>query len=137
MAKIGRPGLSREKKAELWERWKGGQCASDITHALERTKGAIHHVLAASGGIAPVARRRGAVALVLDEREEISRGIAAGRSIRRIVSSLEFFNGIGGGFNRSLQHRPKFIDRRFKSQGFSGALIQAQCDLVQVRLGVT
>jgi IS30 family transposase len=28
------------------------------------------------------------VALVLDEREEISRGIAAGRSIRRIASSL-------------------------------------------------
>ena len=30
MAKIGRPGLSPEQKAELWKRWKGGQCASDI-----------------------------------------------------------------------------------------------------------
>jgi IS30 family transposase len=88
MAKIGRPGLSPEQKAELWERWKGGQCASDIARALARTKGAIHHVLAASGGIAPVARRRGPVALVLDEREEISRGIAAGRSIRRIAANL-------------------------------------------------
>ncbi len=76
MAKIGRPGLSREKKADLWERWKSGQCASDIARALERTKGAIHHVLAFNGGIAPIARRRGAVALVLDEREGISRGIA-------------------------------------------------------------
>jgi hypothetical protein len=46
MAKIGRPGLSREKRVELWERWKSGQCASDIARALERTKGAIHHVLA-------------------------------------------------------------------------------------------
>ena len=55
MAKIGRPGLSREKKAELWERWKSGQCASDIAQALERTKGAIHHVLAFNGGIAPIA----------------------------------------------------------------------------------
>jgi hypothetical protein len=55
MAKTGRPGLSREKKAELWERWKGGQCASDIARALARTKGAIHHVLAFNGGIAPVA----------------------------------------------------------------------------------
>src|ERR1700693_578425 len=88
MAKIGRPGLSREKKAELWERWKSGQCASDIARALERTKGAIHHVLAFSGGIAPVARRRGPVALVPDEREEISRGIAAGRSIRGIGAGL-------------------------------------------------
>lgn len=88
MAKIGRPGLSPGQKAELWERWKGGQCASDIARALARTKGAIHHVLAASGGIAPVARRRGPVALVLDEREEISRGIAAGRSIRHIAANL-------------------------------------------------
>src|SRR5258708_38139230 len=88
MAKIGRPGLSREKRIELWERWKSGQCASDIARALERTKGAVHHVLAFNGGIAPVARRRCPVALVLDEREEISRGIAAGRSIRRIAAGL-------------------------------------------------
>src|SRR5499425_2032391 len=88
MARTGRPGLSREKKAELWERWKSGQCASDIARALERTKGAIHHVLAFTGGIAPPVRRRGSVALMLDEREEISRGIAAGRSIRGIAAGL-------------------------------------------------
>ena len=88
MAKTGRPGLSREKRIELWERWKSGHCASDIARALARTKGAIHHVLAFNGGIAPVARRRCPVALVLAEREEISRGIAAGRSIRRIAASL-------------------------------------------------
>jgi hypothetical protein len=67
---------------------KSGQCASDIAQALARTKGAIHHVLAFNGGIAPVARQRCPVALVLDEREEISRGIAAGRSVRRIAASL-------------------------------------------------
>jgi IS30 family transposase len=88
MGKIGRPGLSREKRVELWERWKSGQCASDIARALERNKGAIHHVLAFNRGIAPVARRRGPVALILDEREEISRGIAGGESIRRIAASL-------------------------------------------------
>ena len=53
MARIGRPGLSREKKDELWASWKSGQCASDIALVRERTKGAIHHVLAANGGIAP------------------------------------------------------------------------------------
>jgi IS30 family transposase len=88
MAKIGRPGLSPEKRAELWERWKSGQCASDIARSLERTKGAIHHVLAFKGGIAPVARRRGPAVLVLDEREEISRGIAAGQSLRGIAADL-------------------------------------------------
>jgi hypothetical protein len=34
MAKIGRPGLSRKKRIELWERWKRGQCASDIAQAI-------------------------------------------------------------------------------------------------------
>ena len=88
MAKIGRPGLSRQKRAELWEHWKSGECASDIARALARTKGAIHHVLAFNGGIAPVARRRCAVAMLLNEREEISRGIAGGESIRRIAAGL-------------------------------------------------
>ena len=82
MAKIGRPGLSGEKKVELWERWKSG--GRNVAGA----KGAIHHVLAFSRGIAPVARRRCPAALVLDEREEISRGIAAGQSIRRIAARL-------------------------------------------------
>jgi len=88
MAKMGRPGLSREQKTELWERWKSGQCSSDIARALERTKGAIHRSLAFKGGIVPVARQRGSVVLVLDEREEISRGIAAGRLIRRTASAI-------------------------------------------------
>ena len=88
MAKIGRPGLSLEQKAELWKSWKGVQCASDIAHVLARTKGAIHPVLAAKGGIAPVGRRRGPVTLMLDEREEIWRGMAAGRSIRGVAAGL-------------------------------------------------
>ena len=107
MAKIGRPGLSPGQKAELWERWKGGPCASDIAGALARTKGAIHRVLALNGGIAPVARRRGPVALVLDEREEISRGIAAGRSSQK-CSHFFIVNG-----NRVFQrHRSEAVGGR-------------------------
>ncbi len=59
MARTRRPGLSREKRVELWARWKAGQCASDIARELARTKSAIHHVLAFNGGIAPVAHKRG------------------------------------------------------------------------------
>ena len=111
MAKIGRPGLSREKRVELWERWKSGQCAGDIARALARTKGAIHHVLAFNGGIAPVARRRCPVAPVLDEREEISRGIAAGRSIRPIAAGLgrSPLDGKSGGCApRGAKHVPRY-----------------------------
>ena len=89
MERIGRPRFTREQKAELWERWKSGESPSDIARALERrTKGGVYRILASTGGIMPAARRRCPVVLRLEEREEISRGIAAGRSIRRIAAGL-------------------------------------------------
>ena len=78
-----------QQRAELWERWKNGQCVADIARALERrNKSGVYRILALNGGIAPGPRRRAAGALRLEEREEISRGIAAGRSIRRIAQDL-------------------------------------------------
>jgi IS30 family transposase len=77
------------QKTELWERWRNGQCIADIARALERrNKSGVYRVLALNGGITPAIRRRAPVALALEEREEISRGIAAGRSIRRIAARL-------------------------------------------------
>jgi IS30 family transposase len=84
-----RTWFSARQKAELWERWKSGQCVADIARALgRRNKSGVYRVLAHDGGIAPLARRRAAGALRFEEREEISRGIAAGRSIRRIARDL-------------------------------------------------
>ena len=70
-----------KQKAELWERWKSGQCVADIARALERrNKSGVYRVLALNGGIAPTPRRRALVALRLEEREEVSRGMPpAGR----------------------------------------------------------
>src|SRR5436190_21108596 len=84
-----RPRFTPKQKAELWDRWRNGQCIADIARALERrNKSGVYRVLALNGGITPAARRRAPVALRLEEREEISRGIAAGRSIRRIAARL-------------------------------------------------
>ena len=80
-----RPRFTASQRGELWDRWKNGQCVADIARALERrNKSGVYRLLALSGGISPSARRRAPVALRLEEREEISRGIAASRSIRRI-----------------------------------------------------
>src|SRR5262245_59360110 len=77
------------QRAELWERWKSGQCVADIARALERrNKSGVYRVLAINGGIAPSPRRRAPGALKLEEREEISRGIAVARSIRQIAQGL-------------------------------------------------
>jgi len=88
MAKKGRPGFSHEQKSELWSRWKSGECVSDIARALSVPGSRVHHVLACGGGIVPAPRRRCARALQMKEREEISRGIAAGHSARRIAAGL-------------------------------------------------
>jgi len=85
---MGRPGLSDAQKAELWRRWKEGQTLSEIGLALSKHAGSIHGVVLAKGGIAPVARRRSRRTLTLNEREEISRGLAAGSSIRQIAHGL-------------------------------------------------
>ena len=74
-----RTWFTPKQKAELWERWKSGQCVADIARALERrNKSGVYRILGLNGGIAPAPRRRARVALRGDEREEISRGIAAG-----------------------------------------------------------
>lgn len=88
MAQLGRPGLSAEQKRELWQRWKAGQSLSEIGRALERRPWAIHDVVSANGGFVPRTRTRRHSALTLFEREEISRGLARGRSLRAIAASL-------------------------------------------------
>ncbi len=84
-----RTWFTPKQRAELWERWRSGQCVADIARALERrNKSGVYRILALNGGIAPTPRRRARVALRGDEREEISRGIAAGRSMRHIAQGL-------------------------------------------------
>ena len=88
MARMGRPGLSSAQKAELWQRWKSGQSLSDIGRALGKHAGSVHGVLSANGGILPATRCRSSRSLSLAEREEISRGIAVGASMRKIAAII-------------------------------------------------
>ena len=81
-------GLSATQRADLWCRWKAGQSLHEIGRALGKDHVVIHLLLARHGGIAPAARRRSPRALTLAEREDISRGIAGGNSIREIAKGL-------------------------------------------------
>lgn len=89
MEEVSRIWFTPKQKVDLWERWRNGQCVADIARALRRrNKSGVQRILALNGGTSPRKRRRAAVALRPEEREEISREIAAGRSIRRIAVSL-------------------------------------------------
>ena len=115
MEGTARTWFTPKQKAELWERWRIGQCIADIARALERrNKSGVYRVLALNGGLTPAARRRAPRALALEEREEISRGIASGRSVRRIAARLG--------------RAPSTVSRELKRHGGHGAYRATEAD---------
>jgi IS30 family transposase len=80
--------LVRAPADEVWRRWKQGQAFSEIGRALGTCRQAIHDVVVRRGGVAPQPRRRRAASLQLSEREEISRGLAAGKNQRQLALEL-------------------------------------------------
>jgi IS30 family transposase len=81
-------GLSRVERAELWRRWREGERVVDIARALGRAAGSVHSVLLLAGGIQPAVKARNRRNLSLPEREEISRALVRGDSIRKIAIGL-------------------------------------------------
>ena len=81
-------GLEPEQKAEMWRRWKAGESLREIGAAIGRDSGTVHWHIKQRGGIAPAPLVRSPRHLTLAEREEISRGLVAGRSLRSIALQL-------------------------------------------------
>jgi IS30 family transposase len=88
MAKLGRPGMSDELRRELWRMWGSGSSISDIARAIGHPPGSSFTVLRQTGGYVPPPRKRRPGTLTLQEREEISRGLARGASMRQIAHRL-------------------------------------------------
>lgn len=76
------------QKSEMWDRWQRGESLSSIGRGFNRASSSIYPLLSKTGGIRPPERKRSRLALTLLERELISRGIAALRSIRSIAQEL-------------------------------------------------
>jgi IS30 family transposase len=74
--------------AVIWDRWEKGESVHAIARDLGRGHSAIQGLLARTGGIRPAQRTRSQRALSIAEREEISRGIVAGFSLRFIAGLL-------------------------------------------------
>jgi len=84
-----RTRLCAMQRVEVWRRWKAGESLHAIGRALGKEHVVVHLLLKRHGGIAPPVRRRPRISLTLAEREDISRGIASGSSIREIAKSLQ------------------------------------------------
>ena len=99
------PRLTPAQKTEVWRRWRQGESLSAIGRALGRIPKLVHYIVAGAGGVAPSPRQRSRLALTLAEREEISRGLAHGRSLRAI--------------GRGLGRAPSTVSREVQRHGAS------------------
>jgi IS30 family transposase len=80
---------TESQRSLMWDHWQKGDSLQQIAQLFDRNHPSIERILAESGGIRPAQRRRSRLALTLAEREEISRAVVAGQSIRSIAASLE------------------------------------------------
>jgi len=76
--------FTEEERVEVWDRWQAGDANRLIGRDLGRSAASIRAFVESWGGVRPASRRRSLRHLSLDEREEISRGVAAGDSLRSI-----------------------------------------------------
>ena len=83
-----RTPLSATQRVEVWRRWKAGESLHAIGRAVGKDHVVIQFLLARHGGIAPPSRRRSRRVLTLAEREDISRGLASGCSMRTIAQQV-------------------------------------------------
>lgn len=103
---MGQRGMGEELRAQIWRRWKQGESLSEIGRALNRPVETIFSTLQRRGGFAPRSRVRNGHSLRLQEREEISRGVAEGATVREIA--------------RALRRAPSSISRELRRNGGRG-----------------
>ena len=79
---------SEADKALMWDRWQKGDSMHDIARLFDRYHSSVQRILSENGGVRPLPRKRSRLSLTLSEREEISRGVVTGCSLRSIAELL-------------------------------------------------
>lgn len=80
--------MCEQRKSVIWNEWKKGSPMAHIAQRIEKPPATVFSYLQYHGGIRPYVRARSPRALTHEDREEISRGIAAGKSIRTLAACL-------------------------------------------------
>ncbi len=120
-------------KALMWDRWQKGESLNSIARLFGRSHSSIQGILARTGGIRPPQRRRSQRALTLPEREEISRGLVAGQSLRSIATTLgRAPSTVGREINRNGGRR-RYRANQAEQAAWDRAHRPKTCKLVQNR----
>jgi IS30 family transposase len=109
-----RTNYSEGQKALMWERWQKGDSLQQIAQLFDRNHSTVQGILSRTGGIRPASRRRSRLALTLAEREEISRAVVTGQSIRSVA--------------RQLGRAPSTISRELQRNGGQQCYRASQAD---------
>ncbi|WP_417247535.1 IS30 family transposase [Celeribacter sp.] len=80
--------MNEQNKSVIWDAWENGTPMANIARVIDKPPATVFSYLQYHGGIRPRRRFRRAEALSLEEREEISRGISHGLSVRSIARIL-------------------------------------------------
>jgi len=115
------------QRVEVWRRWKAGESLHAIGRALSKDHVVVHLLLKRHGGIVPPIRRRSPSSLTLAEREDISRGIASGCSMRVIAQGL---NRAGSTVSREVARhggRAQYRANEADQQAWESALRPKPC----------
>ena len=81
-------GLSAAEQDEVWARWRQGESLRLIARRLGKRGPSVRAFVLQTGGVQRHPPRRALGCLSMAEREEISRGVAAGESCREIAARL-------------------------------------------------
>ena len=127
MSQQKRSRLSPTQKTDIWRRWEAGESLHEIGHAYGKPHPSIRCVLLPRGGIPPIARRRSQLVLTLVEREDISRAIASGWSLREIAEHLD--RAVSTVSREVTRHggRPAYRAHRADEQAWDSALRPKRC----------
>ncbi|MEH6467660.1 MAG: helix-turn-helix domain-containing protein, partial [Porticoccus sp.] len=119
-----------EMKSYIWDRYEQGDSVWSIARSFDRSSSSIHGQLARTGGIRPAERTRSSHRLSLSEREEISRGLAGGLSIRTIAVQL---NRAPSTISREIDRNggcTQYRAKRADANAWDRALRPKDCKLV-------
>src|ERR1700686_3055343 len=127
MTQARRVRLSAMQRTDMWSRWKAGQSLHQIGRVFGKSHVSIHFMLSQHGGIVPATRRRSLVTLTLAEREDISRGMACGSSIRDIAKGLQ--RAVSTVSREVARHggRPQYRANEADHQAWESALRPKAC----------
>jgi IS30 family transposase len=80
--------FTEAQRREIWERYRSGEFDASIARDFGRYPSVIHQLIRRTGGVCPAEPARSRLALSVSEREEISRGLAAGEDMREIARRI-------------------------------------------------